>query len=156
MPKTTIHPSTWDVEQVRGGWRVRHPKTGQVFQVLLKLVNRKRGIGPCSCGSRSSDNPATYCVHQRAADQLLDRQWLAGLPRRLPIQHPERLTPEFQQNQQQLLSALRRQTRAGHLDCPHCHRPIIAHDLEPDRHPLPRPQQTAFPFPEPVEKGGAS
>ena len=46
------------------------------------------------------------------------------------FRHPERLTPEFGRRQQRLVRLLGRQSRAGHLDCPHCGKAITADDLE--------------------------
>ncbi len=70
------------------------------------------------------------CDHQKAADEMMSRQWLAGWARSGLFRHPERLTPEFGRRQQRLVRLLGRLSRAGHLDCPHCGKAITVEDLE--------------------------
>ncbi len=155
MKKAPFRHHHWEVEQQPGRFRVRHIRTGQVFFVELRIIDRRREIGPCSCGRPASDVPIYFCPHQTAAYKLIGAQWLANLPKRLPFEHPERLTPEFLRNQERLMATLRRQARPGHLTCPHCQCRITAADFEPDRQkPGERLRQSAFPFLKTDPEGG--
>ncbi len=139
----------WEVEQQPGRFRVRHIRTGQVFFVELRIIDRRREIGPCSCPCSCGNRPAIFpdlqCHHQRAVAELKSRQ-RHGL---LPFQPPERQGVDYQSEMAHFQSSLQRHTRFGFLDCPHCQRRITKEHLDPDRWPAlagrPTPgQQSAF------------